>query len=343
MATMQDVATRAGVSIATVSFVVNGTKNVSPSTRDRVTSAMAELGFRNNVVARALASRRTRIMALLFPSVEHRMGPTATSFFTSAAGRASDLGYHLVLWPSEANGEDVDDLISGGLIDGVIVMEIKMEDHRIDLLLERGVPFTAIGRTRHPDALSYVDIDFETTIEDSLDYLQSLGHERVGLVTEDMEGSPMAGYAPHIRTESTFLGSAERRGMHAIVVHCGESTAGGNAAAHDLIAADPEVTAVLIMKDDSTFGLMRGLAEQGLNVPGDVSVMSIASSTAAGALHEPPLTTMDSPGRQLGRIAAESLVNQLDGPAAEPLHLLLPCTLHVAGSTAVARPRPRRR
>lgn len=341
MPTMQDVATLAGVSIATVSFVVNNTKNVAPATRDRVTAAMAELGYRNNVVARALASRRTRIMALLFPSVEHRLGGTATTFFMGAAECAAELGYHLVLWPNGDDADDIDDLISGGLMDGVIVMEIKMEDPRIDQLVERQMPFVAIGRTRDPDGLSYVDIDFETTVERSLDYLQELGHSNAALVIEDMEGSPMAGYAPHIRTEATFLSSAARRGMRASVVRCGPSTAGGRQAAHDAVAGDPDLTAVLIMKDDSTFGLMRGLAEQGLRVPDDVSVLSLASSTAAGALHDPPLSTLDSPSRELGRMAAEALIRKLDGREVERLHLLLPCVLHVAGSTAPARARAR--
>ena len=83
MATMQEVAVHAGVSIATVSFVVNNTKKVSPATRERVQASMAALGFRNNAIARALASKRTRIIALLVPSVEHRMRVTALEFFTA--------------------------------------------------------------------------------------------------------------------------------------------------------------------------------------------------------------------------------------------------------------------
>ncbi len=104
MATMQQVADRAGVSIATVSFVVNGTKYVTPATTAKVTAAMRELKFRGNVVARALASRRTRIIALLFPTTGNRFSPTTSEFFMSAAERASERGYHLVLWPVDPPG-----------------------------------------------------------------------------------------------------------------------------------------------------------------------------------------------------------------------------------------------
>ncbi len=175
MATMQQVADRAGVSIATVSFVVNGTKYVTPATTARVEAAMRELKFRGNLVARALASRRTRIIALLFPTVGNRFSPTTSEFFMSAAERASQRGYHLVLWPVDPAGEDLDDLVSGGLVDGVVLMEVRMDDPRVRKLSELDVPFTLIGRTRDSSDLPFVDIDFETTIEDSLDHLQELG------------------------------------------------------------------------------------------------------------------------------------------------------------------------
>jgi DNA-binding LacI/PurR family transcriptional regulator len=336
MATMQEVAAHAGVSIATVSFVVNGTKNVSPATRKRVEASMTALGFRNNAIARALASKRTRIIALLVPSVEHRMGATALEFFTSAAARASELGYHLVLWPVETTGDDLTDLISSGLVDGVILMEVKMEDARVEKLTELKIPFISIGRTRDPSLLPFVDIDFETTVRNSLDYLESLGHRHFGLVIEDLEHTFMAGYAPHLRSKATFLEQCDVRGISGVVVDCGPSTPGGRQAARDLLAADPEITAVMIMKDDSTFGLVTGLTALGKRVPEDVSILSLATSTAVGDLHEPPLSTMNAPGRELGRLAADALIRQLDGSDGELPHVLLPCVLHESGSTGPA-------
>jgi DNA-binding LacI/PurR family transcriptional regulator len=339
MATMQDVATRAGVSIATVSFVVNGTKNVSPGTRERVVAAMAELGFRNNVVARALASRRTRIIALLFPAMEARLAGTALQFVSSAADRASELGYHLVLWPAGTTADDLTDLLSGGLAEGVIVMEVMMDDRRIDKLVEMDVSFVSIGRTARPESMPYVDIDFESTVEQGLDYLTGLGHRRIGLAVEDLRGTPMAGYGPHIRTETTFTQSMKRRGLTPLIVSCGPSAAGGRQAARDLLALDPAVTAVMIMKDDSTFGLLSGLTAAGLRVPGDVSILSLASSNEAGEATEPVLSTMNAPGRELGGMAVESLIARLEGKSEDTPHVLLPCVLHVAGSTAEVRER----
>jgi DNA-binding LacI/PurR family transcriptional regulator len=92
MVTMRDVADRAGVSIATVSFVVNGTKPVSADTRTRIERAMADLGFRRNAVARALASRRTHILAMAYPALDHELSSSSLEFFTSAAATAALIG-----------------------------------------------------------------------------------------------------------------------------------------------------------------------------------------------------------------------------------------------------------
>jgi len=336
MATMQQVADRAGVSIATVSFVVNGTKYVTPATTARVTAAMRELKFRGNVVARALASRRTRIIALLFPTTGNRFSPTTSQFFMSAAERASERGYHLVLWPVDPAGDDLDDLVSGGLVDGVILMEVRMDDPRVAVLTDLGVPFTLIGRTRDSSGLPYVDIDFETTIEDSLDHLEGLGHRRFGLVLEDLDGTPMAGYAPHLRVHDTFRRAMVDRGTTGTVVTAGPGSDGGRHAANDLLEADPDVSAVLVMKDDSAAGLLVGLHAAGRRVPEDVSVLSIASSEANADQHSPRLSTMVAPGAELGTRAADALIEQLDGTSGDLPHFLLPCTLRTAESTAPA-------
>jgi DNA-binding LacI/PurR family transcriptional regulator len=339
MATMQQVADRAGVSIATVSFVVNGTKRVLPATAARVTAAMEELGYRNNVVARALASKRTRIIALMFPTAENRLRGGTLDFFVTAVERASQLGYHLVLWPDTPGGDGLDELLSGGLVDGVVLMEVRMEDPRVVRLLELDVPFVSIGRTRDTDALPFVDIYFEQTVEDGIEYLKGLGHQHLGLVIEDLEGTSMAGYAPHLRTQTTFLEASRRQGLTATVQYCGESTIGGRRAARDLLEKDPAVTGIVVMKDESVFGLMAGLQDLGRRIPEDVSVLSIASSVDEMLRHEPTLSTMVSPSRELGALATESLVGQLEGTMDELPHVLISCTLHVGESTAPA-PRP---
>ena len=336
---MREVAARAGVSLATVSFVVNGTKNVSPATRRRVTAAMDELGYRHNVVARALASRRTRIVALLFPAVAERLSGIALGMFLAAASRASELVYHLVLWPTGPDGDDLGDLVASGLADGVVVMEVQLEDRRVATLRHLDVPFVSLGRPADLDGLPYVDMDFAATVEVALDHLVGLGHVRTALVLEDFSRGPLVGYGPSVRTEEAYRAGVAARGIAGTVVPTEPTIPGGRAAADAVLAADPDVTAVLVLQDDAAAGLLAGLASAGRRVPGDVSVISLASSRAAGARTEPALSTLDAPGEELARLAVEALVDRLDGRGDGLVQVLLPCVLHDAGSTAAARAR----
>jgi DNA-binding LacI/PurR family transcriptional regulator len=161
MSTMRDVADHAGVSIATVSFVVNNTKPVTAATRSRIEASMQTLGYRPNAVARALASRRTRILALAYPALDHRLGGSGMEFMVAAARKASECGYHLMMWPGANDGQAMTELVGQQLVDGVILMEVQLDDPRVPALLATGTPYALIGRTADPTGSVHVDIDFE--------------------------------------------------------------------------------------------------------------------------------------------------------------------------------------
>ena len=200
--TMREVAEAAGVSIATVSFVVNNSKRVAPETRERIERVMAELGFRRNVVARALASRRTRIIALVYPMLAHRLAGSVTEFITSAA-RAASAGYHLVVWPVGNDGSELAALVGEKLVDGVLLMEVQLDDARVAALRELDIPFALIGRTRDVTGLHYVDIDFDASVQMAMDHLAELGHHRIVLVNGSQEES-FASYGPYVRSEIAY-------------------------------------------------------------------------------------------------------------------------------------------
>ncbi len=144
---MLDVAKRANVALSTVSYAINGTRPISEETRQRIFAAMEELDYRPHALARGLASRRSRIIALLFPNPERGLGSTELEFVTSAADTARENGYSLVLWSSEMHDlNELRQLTQEGLVDGVTVMEVHLHDERINLLREVGFPFSMIGR-----------------------------------------------------------------------------------------------------------------------------------------------------------------------------------------------------
>src|SRR6266568_2272768 len=142
MATIRDVAQHAGVSVSTVSYVINGTRPISEATVTRVRAAMDELGYRPHALARGLATRRSRIIGLLFPTPERGLGVTELEFVTSVAEACRAVGYQMILWTAEVHERaELKALTGAGLVDGVIVMEIRLDDDRIGLLRDAGLPF----------------------------------------------------------------------------------------------------------------------------------------------------------------------------------------------------------
>lgn len=336
MVTMQDVAARANVSLSTVSYALNGTRKISDETRARIEAAMTDLGYHRNAMARGLASRRSHVLALIFPATETGIGGTVSEFVTSAAAAAREAGYHLVLWPFAAHeATEIRDLTQQGMADGVLLMEVRLDDPRVEVLHEAGVPYTMIGRTRELEGRPYVDIDFAATTEAAVEHLVSLGHRRIAFINHSAE-SAAAGYGPTLRADEGFAAAMEHRGLAGRSLLCDETAEAGRAAVGELLEQDPSLTAFVTMNEIATFGVMSGLQARGLSVPGDVSVLGIVSSPGVGAMSTPPLTTMHAPGAELGRLGVQSLVARIDDVGRAYAPVLVPCDLEAGASVGPA-------
>ncbi|MEV0458774.1 LacI family DNA-binding transcriptional regulator [Catellatospora methionotrophica] len=320
-----------------MSYVLTGTRPISAATRTRVLAAMTELGYEPNAMARGLATRRSRIVGLLMPMDERGLGATETAFVTGAAAAASTAGYHLVLSPVGA-AEDLGvlrRLATQGMFDGVVLMEVQVEDGRVAALQEARLPVVLIGRTGDTAGLSYVDIDFEQTVHDAVDHLVGLGHRRIVYVNHSADAIA-AGYGPAVRTREAFRAAMAGHGLEPVMIAAEDSAAGGRAALSAAVAQVPDLTAVLAMNESAIFGILGELAIRHRAVPGDVSVVSMVTSPQVAELAHPALTAMTSPGAALGRIAMEALLRQLEGAARDHHQQLLPCALEVRGSTGPA-------
>jgi DNA-binding LacI/PurR family transcriptional regulator len=342
MATMSDVTRRAKVSVSTVSYVLTGTRPISTATRDRVLAAMADLGYQPNAMARGLASRRSSIVGLVLPLHDRGLGPTESAFVSGATAEARAEGYHLMLCPLDVDDlEELRALATQGLVDGALLMEVRLRDQRVDVLTELGLPFVLIGRTEDPTDVAYVDVDFARTVADAVDHLRSLGHRRIAFVNH---GSALlgGGYGPAHRAESAYSDLMRQDGVEPVAVAARDDAQGGRVAARELLSQAPDLTAVLVMNENAAFGLLAELAGTGRSVPQDVSVVSLVTSPAVAELTTPALTSLTSPGADVGRLALRTLLRRLAEPAGAPHQQLVPCTLEVRDSTAPAR-RSRRR
>lgn len=336
---MIDVARRARVAPSTVSYALSGQRTISPSTRQRVLQAIAELGYKPNELARSLASRRSRIVALLLPASQRGIGFTEMEFATGAAQAARELDHQLVLSVTNQNTADqVAELNEGGLIAGAILMEVRLNDERIALLRDAGIPFSMIGRPQDPDGIDCADIDFDQTARDAVKHLVELGHRRIAFLNHSAS-DVSASYGPSVRAAAGFRRAAAEFSVGYLERPCGEDTESGEAAFHELIAADPELTGIAIMNDRATAGVLSAIEQIGANVPRDFSVVSIASSTRVTEMFRPRLTTLEPQAIELGRMGARLLIAALQAPPGverEPTLALLPCRLVIGGSSGPA-------
>jgi DNA-binding LacI/PurR family transcriptional regulator len=335
---MLDVAKRAGVALSTVSYALNGTRPISAETQQRIFAAMDELGYRPHVLARGLASKRSRILALLFPALERGLGITELEFVSGAADAAKENGYHLVLWPVDLHDlDEVRRLTQQGLADGVVVMEIHLNDDRIQLLRDLHFPFSMIGRCAELTNLGYVDIDFKQTMIDAVNYLISLGHSHIAFLNHSQVEFD-AGYGPSVRTQADFIEAMQSAGLQGITQFCGAAPSAGYKALNDLLVECPDLTAMIAMNDRAIPGMLQALTEKGRCVPDDFSLIAAVSSARAAEMMMPPLTTMDPPSVELGRLGVELLIEQLEDQEEDTRQVLLPCQLVVRGSTGAHQP-----
>jgi len=336
MATITDVARAAGVSVSTVSYAISGARPIRPETRERIHAAMHRLGFQPNAMARSLASRRSRVIALIYPQIGG-IGGTAGEFVQAVAERAREAGYQLVLWPFRADqAGEIRNLARQGMADGVLIMEVCLDDERIDVLEASEVPYAMIGRTRDVAERPSVDIDFASTMATAISHLVGLGHRHIAFVNHS-EDQITAGYGPAVRSAAAFDECMTAHGLAPLSRTCDDSPVMGRAVTADLLDTDPGLTAIVTMNELATFGVYAELASRGLSIPGDVSVLGVVTSPGVGTLSYPPLTTMHSPGAELGRLAVDCLLSQLD-PARTPVpNQLIPCVLEPGMSIGPAR------
>jgi DNA-binding LacI/PurR family transcriptional regulator len=331
---MKDVAARAGVSLSTVSYVLSGTRPISEPTKALILKAMDELNFQPNAVARALASKRSRVIALLLSPHARGLGLSELEFVKGAADAARGFDHHLVLLTEGMDSEaDLAFLKGQGLVDGVILMEVRLGDPRVDLLQNLGLPFSLIGGPGPAYKLPYVDIDFDKTFVAVVDHLTGLGHRRVGFVNQSGD-SFAAGYGPVVRAQEALDRWGAAAGWDLVSEFSAASPRDGFAACQRLFAQGAAPTALVVMNDQALPGVLQALAARNLRVPDDVSVVSVLTSSHDAARMMPALTSADVPSHDLARLAVGNLIRTLDAPHAGLETVLLPCLLTVRESTA---------
>ena len=335
MATMQDIAERAGVALSTVSYVLSGKRSVSEATRQRVFKAIAELDYQPHALARGLASRRSKAIALLFPSPEKGLSEMRLEFVTSAAEVAAHHGYGFMLSTTPDDAGMVR-LVQEGRVDGLILMEITLHDPRVELLQSRGVPFSLIGHCAQNDGISFVDLDFEQALAACVAHLAGLGHQQVAFINSS-QSLLDKGYGPAVRSLRGFEGAISAHGLVGTHHPCETSSRHGYLQTQQLLAALPNLTALIVTHEQVIGGVAQAIYDAGLRIPDDLSLLGMLPSRSAELL-TPPLTSIDFPSVEMGRLGAELLIKRLEGDE-RPIQKMLQGSLAVRQSSGPPRGR----
>jgi LacI family transcriptional regulator, repressor for deo operon, udp, cdd, tsx, nupC, and nupG len=337
-ASIQDVATRAGVSVATVSRALRGLPNVAPSTRSRVLDAALELHYVADPHASRLAAGRTKTVGIVVPLFTQW-------FFTQVVSGAEAVlaaaGYDVLLY--NIGGPDGRERFLRTLpfrkrVDGIIVIDLPLSPSEQGVLGDLHLPVVMVGVAS--SLFPTVTIDNVAAAISATRHLVNLGHERIGLIS-GLPEDPLAFTAP-IERRRGYRQALQASGLEVrrqLDVPGGFSLQGGAEAMAQLLATERPPTAVFAESDEMAIGALKTLRDSGLRVPDDVSVIGIDDHEMAEFVG---LTTVAQPVQAQGEVAGKLFIAAIAGAYEDAVpHIELPTKLRVRSTTGPRRSRPR--
>lgn len=336
---LKELSAELGLSQTTVSRALNGYPEVSEATRQRVLAAAETFGYRPSPAARRLATGTAHALGMVFP-IERNilMDPVFVEFLAGVSETAVRHHFDILISPAAADEEiaTYERLARNGTVDAVIISGPALDDPRVDLVQRLGFPAVVHGRSRFERSVAYLDIDNEDAFFQATRFLVQLGHRRLALLNGD---------------EKMTFAADRRRGMQRALegaglpiedqlFYSGTMTAENGYRFAKAALGEPEPpTAMLCASILMALGALRAVAEAGLKVPDDVSIVvhdDEMPAFRADQMH-PPLTTTRSSIRAAGIRVAEMALARIRGETAETLQEVWPVELVVRESTAPPR------
>lgn len=341
MANIRQVAQEAGVSIATVSAVMNNTKAVSPELRKRVLAAIEKLDYRPNLLAKALLGKNSGLIAVFVPSMTNPFYP---DLLEAVEHTASQRNYGVFICMTHRMVDRVDyyrERLIGMNIDGAMVTlssEIA-ESRLVQDFLRRGIKVVGMtGGRVIPEIDCYILDDREST-RTACNYLAGLGHREIAYIGPDPDRSTTSSLRFH-GLEEAIRGQPPAVRVNLMTSFCTYSEGSAYQAVIALIASGHSFSATVCYNDQVALGVVNALKDHGLAVPEDVSVIGFDDTVASYI--RPALTTMAVDRRSLAKIATDRLFALIESPdSAEQSVVKVPMVLVVRGSTAVGPHRRR--
>jgi LacI family transcriptional regulator len=327
--TIYDVAREAGVSIATVSKVINETGRISDKTRNKVLQIMRKLDYQPSVVASALTGKSTYTIGLLIPDLAN---PFFAEVARSVEDRGHELGFNLVMCSTDNNPQKEAQYISllkQKRVDGIIVATGMSNDALLKDLVKQEMPLALIARDLPALAVDSVLVDDFIGGYQAASHLTGLGHRRIAIIAEDLS---LMSSKERIRGYRHALAEANLPYDESLVLVSDFTVEGGKRCTKQLLDLPEPPTAIFACNDLLAIGAVQAAREQGLRIPDDLSVVGF-DNTILATIIDPPLTTVAQPIRDMGRQVMDLLVQEVRGQKTLKQRIVLLPQLVVRQST----------
>ncbi|TWI59045.1 LacI family DNA-binding transcriptional regulator [Halalkalibacter nanhaiisediminis] len=326
-ATIKDVAKMANVAPSTVSRVIANSSRISEKTKERVREAMNELGYHPNFNARSLANKSTKTIGIIMPNSAKIafQNPFFPEVIRGISMKAYQEGYGLYLSTGQTEDEilqEVKNMVYGGRVDGILLLYSRINDKIMPFLIEEGFPFVLIGRPYKidEDRVTFVNNDNFKAAKTVTEYLLLLGHERIGFIGGHLD---YVVTIDHMKGYEQALTNVNIPIREEFIVHHEEVKEGGQNAIIELMSLVNRPTALVVSDDIMTFGVLRMLADMGVQVPHDMSIVSF-NNVMISELSSPPMSTVDIHIYDLGFEATDCLINKIHHPTSGERKIIIP-------------------
>ncbi len=333
---IRDVAREAGVSVATVSMVLNENPRISRGTQVRVQKMIERLGYRPNRLAQGLSSKYTQVLAVMLPPLRHAL---ADAYFgeiiSGIADRAGKLGHKMMIEQAKPQfikeGRHIE-LYERRFVDGILCLGFNEKHTFLADFAGAQYPMILVDNRFGPQPLDYVHCDYRLGANQAMNCLLQLGHRAVGIIYAAPESPTARDVVDVYKSRLGEIGATVDDSWMADGRFTDE---GGAAAARDLISRHPDITALLCGNDKMALGAIRALSQQGYQVPRDISIVGFDDLQHL-AFANPSLTTVHLPLYELGVTPCERLIEKIRGKV-ERVAEILPTHLVLRESTTMVR------
>lgn len=321
MTDIKQVAKVAGVSVTTVSLVLNNKGNISAETRAHVLNIVEQLGYTRSVHARNLRDNQARIIGYTWDRKRSGFNPVLDNFLYEMVRLSEEQGRHLLLFTTDADNvtESYRALIRSKRVDGFLLSHTERNDERVAYLHSAGVPFVAFGRSLSPldDHTHWADVDGRQGFMQVIDHLVAQGHRRIAMIAWPIGSasgdSRYAGYIDGLHAHGIAYDDSQ-------VIRVENDTNHGYAAAQALLSRPNPPTAIACVSDALAFGAQRYLTEQGYR-----AAVTGFDDTPVASFVAPALTSVRQPLERIAKIISEMLSAQIEGRRVEQKqHLIAP-------------------